>query len=294
MIPVSDYGAVAVIDLETAGFAPTGRGAGFVVEAAAAFVAEGRVLYRWQRLVRPEDPRRLYVMPFKASARFHKISPDEIKRHGIPEAEAAAELADLMERLGRRFGLIGWTAYNIGFEERWLRREPWELGPAAFDVMRLGPGGKLSEAARSLGLPIPRDLHRALPDAVLAAEVLMAAGHFAAPVEAGAPPEAEAAPVRPQAPGLPGTPERHGDCAGQRWWVYLDPDGGMLGDWVEVELTGYRAAYVETRGNRKLQHPGCWKVAGLRNAHGVELGCLGGIYDTDNVHWRRVAQEEAA
>lgn len=288
MIGLDQLNACVVIDLETAGLSPTGRGAGFVVEVGACFVAEGRIVYTYQRLVRPEDPRRLFVPPFTYSAKVHKIEPDAIKREGIPEAQAAGELADLMERFHRRYGLIGWTAWNTTFEERWVAaREPWDFGPAAFDAMRVacnGGQGKLDATARALSLPVPRHLHRAVPDATLAAEVLLHLGHFGGTADVQ--PHAVS---RPEPDGERGTPERHADCAGERWWVCT----GMTG-WVEVELDGWEPPRTERHGGRNIEHPGCWRIrGGLHNHHGVRLP-FAGIWDVETVTWRRVAASEAA
>lgn len=113
-----------VIDLVQAGRHPRG----WPVEVAAVFRVDGATVHAWSRICRPEKAAQVRVPPFTYSQRSHGISGSTVLSDGVPEADAAAELGDLMTRFGRKYGGLQWVCWDSERVPPWLSwREPWML-----------------------------------------------------------------------------------------------------------------------------------------------------------------------
>jgi len=218
-----------VVDVETAGFAPSN---GFLLEIALVFVADGAIIGRCARLLRPSckwerHPAYIRSLP------IHKISRQEIKQHGRPEAEVARELHELISRFADRFGTPRFVAHNASFEERWLAGEPWcfpfevDTLPLARDLLPDLEGHKLAALVEHYGLSWEGPAHRALPDAVATAEVLL---RLLAP---------KPAPEPAPAPRLPESADKY-DVA-----RLLAQHAPTLREWMEEQV-----AYEESKKGR--------------------------------------------
>jgi DNA polymerase-3 subunit epsilon len=158
---------VVIVDLETTGGSPSHDR---VIEIAAVRVRDRRVCERWQTLVNPETP----VPPFITG--LTGLSTGLVAR--APRFARVA--SDFRDFLGD--GII--AAHNASFDLGFLRREfarlDRDFAPAgtlctlklARRLMPGLPSHSLEAMVRTLDLP-SRRAHRALPDALAAAELLL-------------------------------------------------------------------------------------------------------------------------
>lgn len=202
-----------VVDVETAGFAPP---KGFLLEVGLAFVAEGKVVASTEHLVLPAC-RWQYHPLYLQSRKVHGIQPSEILAHGKPEAQVAADVHDLLTRFATKYGAPKFVAHSAGFEARWLTEEPWGL-PFDVDTLPLAKerlpdlgDHKLATLVEHFGLAFDGNPHRARPDAVATAEVLLRLLEPAPRLPKGAAGQVPGGPLKPS-PVLvadPGPPPPH-------------------------------------------------------------------------------------
>ncbi len=158
---------VVIVDLKTTGGSPAHDR---IIEIAALRIRDGRVRARWHTLVNPETP----VPPFITGL-------TSISTGVVAHAPLFADVADrFLEFVGN--GIV--TAHNASFDLGFLRREFGRLdhsfAPAAtLCTLKLSrrllpelPSHALDALVRALDLPARR-AHRALPDALAAADLLI-------------------------------------------------------------------------------------------------------------------------
>ncbi len=157
---------VVIVDLETTGGSPAHDR---VIEIAAIQIRDGRIRGRWQTLVNPETT----VPPFVTG--LTGITTGMVAH--------APRFADVAERLLELIGDGIVTAHNASFDVGFLRHEYGRLdqqfAPAAtLCTLKLSrrlfpelPSHSLDALVRALELPA-RPSHRALPDALAAADLL--------------------------------------------------------------------------------------------------------------------------
>lgn len=159
---------VIVIDFETTGLSP---GHDRVIEAAAVRVENGEITGRFQSLANPG----LRIPAFIEN--FTGIS-NAMVAQAPPVRAVMADLADFL-------GDHQLAAHNANFDRGFLtaglkplRRSPRQDFLCTLllsrRIARGLPGYKLEQVARHLAVPVPRDTHRALADAEMAARVLVA------------------------------------------------------------------------------------------------------------------------
>lgn len=185
---LSPLGTYVVVDVETAGFT---RDKGFLLEIALVFVAKGQVLGHWSQLIIPPTPRWDFSPMFLESRKVHKIPSGEIRKYGIPEEEAAARAHRQLDLFFADHGMPTFVAHNASFERRWLSSVPWSfpIEVCSLELARAAQpkaegGHKLVEVAKRLGVAVDGEAHRALPDALLTAKVLLALLEPAQPAQA--------------------------------------------------------------------------------------------------------------
>ncbi|MCA9524624.1 MAG: 3'-5' exonuclease [Myxococcales bacterium] len=159
---------LAVLDTETTGLNPDKDR---IIEVGIAIYQNGTVVEEYQTLIDPECS-----------------IPDEVVRiTGIQpaELEGAPKFAEVVDDVYARLIDHVVVAYNLAFDRRFIERELERCGRAWPDVPTIDPlvfvrelhrdqGSKRLEAVASrLGIPHP-DAHRALNDAIVAAQVLFA------------------------------------------------------------------------------------------------------------------------
>lgn len=159
---------VIVIDFETTGLSP---GYDRVIEAAAVRVENGEITGHFQSLANPGMRIPAFIENFTG-----------ISNAMVAKAPSTREvMADLADFLGDH----QLAAHNANFDRGFLTAElqPLRRRPRqdflctlllARRIARGLPGYKLEQVARHLQVPVPRDTHRALADAEMAARVLVA------------------------------------------------------------------------------------------------------------------------
>lgn len=158
---------VIVIDFETTGLAP---GYDRVIEAAAVELVDGSITRRFQSLANPGMRISSFIEGYTG------ISNAMVKK-APPVAEMMAQLADFL-------GDAQLAAHNANFDRGFLGAElaplQREARPDFLCTLLLSrrierglPSYKLANVARHLEVPVPRDTHRALADAEMAARVLV-------------------------------------------------------------------------------------------------------------------------
>ena len=163
------------VDVETAGFSPKN---GFLLEVGLCFVAGGKIVGKLERLIRPSCKWERHPLYLK-SRQIHRISTQEIRRHGRPEADVAAEIHGHLTRFAEDHGPPRLVAHNASFERRWLTDAPWCF-PFDHDSLQIArerrpdlASHKLAELVDAYGIAWSGPAHRALPDAVATAEVVL-------------------------------------------------------------------------------------------------------------------------
>lgn len=183
-----------VLDLETTGFPNNGSGfCGRILELGAVVItADRRVVSPISFLVR--QPRRhLQTWQARKATQVHGLSEAEILRRGLDPAHAAPRLAQWIERVRERHGIVEARAYNQGFDFWFLERDPWDffartglqrgedIQVVAQRAMGVRKGPKLAAAvshaqAQGASLAWASRAHRACEDARMAALVALALG----------------------------------------------------------------------------------------------------------------------
>lgn len=163
-----------VLDTETTGFAadPDSR----VVNLAGVIVEpDGTLGDTWSSLVRPDifDP-----VKSAGAIAVHGITPETVK--GQPNAYMARQsFQGWLDSNGIRWV----TSYNVDFDRAFCERMGLALKWAPCVLKRsrehlraegLRRGAKLSDMVELLGVEAEAEAHRALPDALMAARVLVA------------------------------------------------------------------------------------------------------------------------
>lgn len=167
--------AYVTVDVETAGFTPAN---GMLLEVALAFVADGKVLGSAERLIKPTGKWQ-YNPVFQQSQKIHGITAAEILRDGMPVEQAAGEIHGLLSRFADKHGPPVFVAHKMDFEARWLTDAPWgfDFELDTLDLAREKLPGldshKLGVVVDHLGIEWTGPAHRARPDAVACAEVLL-------------------------------------------------------------------------------------------------------------------------
>lgn len=157
-----------VIDFETTGLY---AGSDRVIEAAAVVLENGVITDRFQCLANPG---------FRIPSFIEQFT-------GITNAMVAGAppVAEVMARFADFLGEHRLVAHNANFDRSFLTAELQPLRRAAREdflctlllsrrIVRGLPSYKLAQVARHLGVTVPRQTHRALADAEMAANVLVA------------------------------------------------------------------------------------------------------------------------
>lgn len=159
---------VIVIDFETTGLYP---GADRVIEAAAVVVEDGEITRTFQRLANPGVRIPSFIEGFTGIT-------NAMVAKAPPTSEVVAELADFL-------GDAQLAAHNANFDRGFLTAELKPLRRTVRQdflctlllsrrIARGLPSYKLEQVARHLDVQVPKETHRALADAEMAARVLVA------------------------------------------------------------------------------------------------------------------------
>lgn len=156
------------VDTETSGLHPPSA---VVLEVGAVAVRGGKVVDTFSMLVNPGEGV-LTSLEAQVALSINKLDPEELRR-----ARPVEYVADQFRAWLLQLGPLTITSYNVDFDSRFLRRAPWSINPMSWGacVMKLVSNGrkyiKLAEAARRFNLTWEGDVHRALPDAMMAFKV---------------------------------------------------------------------------------------------------------------------------
>ncbi len=188
---------VIVIDTETTGL-PEHPDAVAIEIALVLLMPDGSKPFALSSLLRPEDPNEIVWTHthVRETMTIHGITPAHVAL--APVAKRVDDLLDYTRRYavgcyGQQWPCedLAWTSWRTEFEAEMFRRSlpkvaGWQTAPCIWELAResFRPEDlakphypSIKTTAHALGLQADRNTHRALPDALLAADVLYALIH---------------------------------------------------------------------------------------------------------------------